>query len=84
MHTECQPGLVLFNQTVDFAVFLVWMPPTDPQQHTGESLVFVHCVVLKIKLLFLMSYTKCDACTKHDAMLDGIRKNSLSRKPVDV
>ena len=53
MHTECQPGLVLFNQTVDFAVFLVWMPPTDPQQHTGESLVFVHCVVLKIELLFL-------------------------------
>ena len=27
--TECQPGLIHFNQTVDFTVFLVWTPPTD-------------------------------------------------------
>ena len=28
-----------------------------------------------IELLFLMSFTKCDASTKHDAILDGIGKN---------
>ena len=51
------------------------MEYAGPQQHTGESPVFVHCLVIKIELLFLMSFTKCDACTKHDAIMDGIRKN---------
>jgi len=26
--TQCWPGLVLFNRTVDFTIFLVWTPPT--------------------------------------------------------
>ena len=28
-----------------------------------------------IELLFLISFTKCDASTQHDAILDGIGKN---------
>ena len=30
---------------------------------SSTLVVFVHCVVLKIELLFLMSFTKCDAST---------------------
>jgi len=47
-----------------------------PQQQSGESSVFIRCMFLEIKLSFLMSFTKCDASTKHDALIDRIRKNS--------
>ena len=36
----------------------------------------IHCMVLETQPLFLTSSTKCDASTKHDALLDGIRKNN--------
>jgi len=41
---------------------------------SSTLVVFVHCVVFKIELLFLMSFTKCDASTQHDAILDKIRE----------
>ena len=41
---------------------------------SSTLVVFVHCVVLKVELLFPMSFTKCDASTQHDAILDWIRE----------
>jgi len=47
-----------------------------PQRHNGESPVSIHCMVIEIQPLFWTSSTKCDASMKHDALLDGISKNS--------
>lgn len=51
------------------------MECVGPQQHNGESPAFIHCGVLKLELLFLMSFIKCDASTKLDVILDGIGKD---------
>ena len=47
-----------------------------PQQHTGESRWLYIAWVLKIELLLLMPFTKCNASTKHDTIRNGIRKNT--------
>jgi len=40
-----------------------------PQKYNGKSPVFIHWMVLEIQTLFRMSSTKCDASTKHDALI---------------
>ena len=44
----------------------------------------VDSMVIEIQPLFRTSSTKCDASTKHDALLDGIGKTAVSRESYNV
>ena len=51
---------------------------TSPQQYSGTSLVFIHCVVVKIELFFLIPSCKA-SCLSH---LMGI--TPVSQEPCNI
>jgi len=55
-----------------FSKLLVQLLAVGGLVNESEYRLLDYC---NIELLFLMSFTKCDASTKHDAILDGIGKN---------
>ena len=48
-----------------------------PQQHSGESPVFIHCMVLKIELSFLIPSSKASHLLQAGGGRRGRRSNSV-------
>ena len=45
------------------------------QKHNGESLVFIHCMVLEIQLFFLIPYSKVSCFVEALHLVEDVQNN---------
>ena len=82
---DCQPGLIPFNQTVDFTILQCECDSflgdsvecAGPQKHTGESPVFLHYAVLNRKLFFLISSSKASCLVEASRLVEELSELQL-------
>jgi len=54
---ECQTGLVTFNRTVDFSIFLAWTPPTTVQ--------VLRSTMVKVRCLCILWFSRYSRFSEH-------------------